>query len=182
MRKITSLILLLLALPLAAIDREFLRAWESAQRSRPATVTTTGRIAPPSDPGVPLTIHGRVVTSAGAPVVNGIVFAWQTDASGQYDRRGTPAHSWRLRGWARTDDRGTFTFHTIRPAAYPDHREPAHVHFSLELTDGRRYFTRDLNFADDPLVKRSTDAVAVTTRQGRQHVSIVLSLDPANRF
>lgn len=170
---------------LLGIDQEFLRAWESAQKKRPAAIGTIGTIAPPSEPGTPLTIRGRVLSQGGEVVKNAIVFAWQTDASGAYDRRGTPAHSWRLRGWVRTDAKGAFTFHTIRPAAYPNHREPAHVHFTVETVQGARYFANDLMFADDPLLQDSAKAAQgarVTTTKGRQEVALTLRLDPRNRF
>lgn len=171
---------------LNAVDGEFLRAWEAAQKTRPASVSNSGRIAPNGEPGTPLTIRGNLVDQRGAVVTNAIVFAWQTDANGLYDRPGTPPHSWRLRGWARTDSRGAFTFHTIRPVAYPNGMEPAHVHFTAETDGGQRYFTRDLQFADDPLLlkrgRNPANASKVTERDGRQLVDVTLRLDPQSRF
>ena len=171
---------------LSAVDAEFLRAWETAQKARPASVASSSRIAPVGEPGTPLTIRGNVVDDRGVAVPNAIVFAWQTDANGRYDRPGTPAHSWRLRGWARSDARGAVTFQTIRPGAYPNGQEPAHVHFTVETDDDERYFTSDLQFADDPLLqKRSRNpnsASKVTERDGRQQVEVTLRLDPASRF
>jgi protocatechuate 3,4-dioxygenase beta subunit len=43
-----------------------------------------------------------------------IVFAYQTDHTGVYNRRG--ADGWRLHGGARTDAEGRFELHTIRAA------------------------------------------------------------------
>lgn len=177
-------LLVALALPAVAVDREWLRAWEAAQAAKPARLAASSRIASVSEPGTPLSIEGRVLAN-GRPVANALVFAWQTDANGVYDRPGRPAHSWRLRGWARTDERGAFSFQTIRPASYPRSRIEAHVHFTVETTDGRRYFADDLNFADDPFVigtRHERTAARVVQRDGRQHVRHELKLDESNRF
>lgn len=171
--------------PLAAVDTDFLRAWETAQKARPAHIAATARIAPASEPGTPMTIHGRVVGTDGAVVSDAVVFAWQTDMNGRYDRPDAPPHSWRLRGWALSGKGGTFTFHTIRPGAYPNGQEPEHVHFTVQTPKGERFFTDDLNFADDPLLARSRNrdaAAKVTTREGRQHVEVTLRLEATSRF
>ena len=61
-----------------------------------------------------ITIQGRMLDSAGAPVPDGLVEIWQADADGRYDGR------W---GWGRcaTDDDGHFAFTTVKPGAV---REP----------------------------------------------------------
>lgn len=161
------LVLCLSALPALAIDREYLAAWERAQSAMPSTPGAMARIAPAGEPGAPLTIRGKVVDAEGRAIRDAIVFAYHTDANGVYDKVGTPPHSWRLRGWARTDARGTFTFETIRPAPYPNLREPAHVHFSVTRSNGQRYHTRDLKFADG-------DRSAIA--------EITLTLEEAQRF
>jgi len=186
MRRLLFPLLLTCALSpaLLAIDVEFLRAWESTQSKRPASISSISSIAPASEPGTKLTIHGRVTGVDGQPVPDAIVFAWQTDAAGVYDRRGAAVHSWRLHGWVRTDRRGAFTLHTVRPGTYPNRREPAHVHFTVQTNGGARYFTRDLHFAGDPLIRAADQAHASQVRieHGRQHVDITLQLDPKERF
>lgn len=189
MNYLRIVVIALLTVSAAAVDREFLRSWETHQRERPRTVASSSSIAPPGEPGTPLRIDGRVLTDDGqAAVRDAIVFAWQTDATGVYDRPGTPPHSWRLRGWAKTDAHGRFRFDTIRPAAYPGGTAPAHVHFTVERSDGRRYFTSDLLFDDDPLVtarvrNRGGAVIAeVNATKERSHVEIGLLLDEAKRF
>jgi protocatechuate 3,4-dioxygenase alpha subunit len=61
-----------------------------------------------------ISIEGRVLDSAGAPVPDGLVEIWQADAEGVYDGR------W---GWGRcpTDADGRFAFTTVKPGAL---REP----------------------------------------------------------
>src|SRR5262245_66231303 len=91
----------------AAQDLEFLRALERAQRERPAVLAATARIAPVGEPGTPLVIHGRVLRADGRTAAPGVVvFAYHTDATGHYDVPSAGPHSWRLRGWARTDAEG----------------------------------------------------------------------------
>ena len=176
-----------------AQDVEYERALERAQRERPKTLGPSARIAPPSEPGEPMVIHGRVVAADGkAPVANAIVFAYHTDQTGLYAPQGSPAHTWRLRGWARTDASGRFEFHTMRPGAYPSRSEAAHVHFSVYTSDGIRQ-SGALEFDDDPLItearRRQENAagefgtIRKVRREGKtQHVDYAIRLNPRQRF
>src|SRR5262245_61977385 len=96
--------LFLASLPVLLEDREFIRALEVAQLARPAEIKSTARIAPTSEPGTTLVVHGKAFAADGkTPLVGAIVFGYHTDREGRYDMPGAPAHSWRLRGWAKTD-------------------------------------------------------------------------------
>jgi protocatechuate 3,4-dioxygenase beta subunit len=168
---------------LAAQDVEYLRALERAQRARPRVFTASARIAPVSEPGTPLIIHGRVFQRDGrTPAPDVVVFAYHTDATGHYDVASAGPHSWRLRGWARTDAEGRFEFATIRPAPYPNRKVAAHVHLSI---DGPGVARQDagLLFDGDPFLtaserQDSTQAGQfgsvrpVEERDGVQHVSL----------
>ncbi len=145
-------------------DIEYIQALERAQAQRPKTLVPVARIAPASEPGTRLVIHGRLFNEDGtSPLAGAIVFAYHTDRHGHYHRRSEPPHTWRLRGWARTSPDGRFEFHTIRPAPYPSRDTPAHVHFAV-FTAGERFHAGELRFADDPLV---TDAERqASTRAG----------------
>ena len=65
--------LLLAALPATAApiaapiveDREFIQALEAVQRSRPDQLSSKARIAPESEPGTPLVLHGRAFAADG---------------------------------------------------------------------------------------------------------------------
>lgn len=178
---------------LGAADLEYLRAMGRAQAQRPATLTSTARIAPAGEAGSPLTVRGRLFAADRVtPVAGATVFAYHTDRDGHYDRPGTPAHTWRLRGWALTDGDGRFVFHTIRPGAYPGRNTPAHVHFALFIPEGS-YHGGELRFGDDPLVtaaERSASARAgafgwirpVKTENGQAIVDLALRIDPKQRF
>jgi protocatechuate 3,4-dioxygenase beta subunit len=185
------------ALPLLAAgiaqDAEFMRAWERTQSSRPGQLGWQGRIAPQGEPGDPLVIHGRVVDPRGAAVANAVVFAYHTDRAGLYDRPGTPPHSWRLRGWVKTDARGRFEFQTIRPGSYPQGNNPAHVHFTIVTEAGARYWGSELQFEDDPLI--TAERRRASAGQGEsgpvrpirrvddvQHVDVVMHLREDRRF
>jgi protocatechuate 3,4-dioxygenase beta subunit len=188
------------ALPLALVNRrhgnaqdlEFLRALEAAQADRPAAIQTSARIAPEREPGTPMVIRGRVVDATRKPAAGAIVFAYHTDRDGLYDRPGRGPHTWRLRGWARTDADGRFEFKTMRPGAYPGRNVPAHVHFNVYTAAGN-YHAGELRFADDALVRedeRGSSARAeefgwvrpVSERAGTQYVDFSIRLDPARRF
>ncbi len=184
--------LLITAAGLFAQDVEYIRAMERAQQQRPATFTSTARIAPASEPGTHLVLHGRIVNADGSPAANAIVFAYHTDRTGVYDSREAGPHSWRLRGWARSDSQGRFTFETIRPGSYPASRNPAHVHFALFPASGERYHGGEVQFANDPLISQAARdegardefaAVRPVRREGNvEHVDFALRISPRERF
>jgi protocatechuate 3,4-dioxygenase, beta subunit len=195
--RLTLLVAITLFVPgpaLSAQDVEFIRALERTQAERPRNVVSNARIAPPDEAGTPLVIHGRVFAPDGrAPLSEVIVFAYHTDREGHYDKSGSAVHSWRLRGWARSDADGRFEFQTIRPGPYPGRRIPAHVHFTLFLPSGERYHAGELQFEDDELVARADreksaregafGAVqAVKTDGGTQHVNVALKVDRNQKF
>ena len=171
----------------AAQDLEYLQALERAQRDRPGKLSANGRIAPTTEPGAPFVIHGRVFRADGvAPAPDVIVFAYHTDAAGHYDVPSAPPHSWRLRGWVKTDANGRFEFTTIRPGPYPNRKTAAHVHFSIEAPGAPRQHS-GLTFEGDPLLtaaerEESTRAGRfgtmrpVENRDGGQHVTLDIRL------
>jgi protocatechuate 3,4-dioxygenase beta subunit len=83
----------------------------------------------------------------GTAAAGAIVFAYHTDRGGLYDDPSKGPHSWRLRGWARTDREGRFTFETIRPGSYPNSNNPPHVHFTAFLPNGERYHAGELELS-----------------------------------
>jgi protocatechuate 3,4-dioxygenase beta subunit len=148
----TALVTLLVTASLSAQDTSWLRSWETAQKDKPARLTSSERIAPASEPGTPFVMHGTIVDAAGKPAAGVEVFAYQTDAAGLYAKDGG-AYPWRLRGWAVSDSQGRFEFRTIRPAAYPNRDIPGHIHLSFVTgCCGRQ--TSEVMFDDDPLATK----------------------------
>jgi protocatechuate 3,4-dioxygenase beta subunit len=173
-------------------DPEWVRTWEAAQKQRPAEIPRIARIAPALEPGEPLVIHGRLFGRDGKrPLAAAVVFAYQTGQDGQYQHAGLPG--WRLQGWARTAEDGTFEFRTIRPAPYPGRNIPAHVHLTADGPGVPREWLTELEFADDPLIqddhRRASDRAGlfggvrpVRTVDGVQHCDINFRLTGAQRF
>ncbi len=131
------------------VDPDFLRMWEAAQAGRPARLASSGRIAPEDEPGTPLIVRGRLFDKTGAtPVRGATIFAYQTDRTGVYHPPG--ATLWRLKGRARTDERGAFELRTIRPGAYPGRQIAAHIHVGVDGPPGQRQTLLDVLFEGDP--------------------------------
>jgi hypothetical protein len=125
----------------------------------PAVITAHERIAPASEPGDPLTVTGRVLGADGRPRSGILVYGYQTDRNGVYPEVQPPRsyvsnYQGRLRGWARTDDRGRYRFDTIRPASYGGN--PQHIHMQVVEPGCSTYRIDDLMFAGDPLLERLT--------------------------
>ena len=143
----------------------------------PANVASVGTIAGPSEPGTRLVISGQIFAPDGiTPVPGVIVYAYQTDNSGEYHNDASRVA--RLHGWARTDANGRFELHTIRPAPYPGRGIAAHVHFHAWGGGYPLQWLDELRFADDPLVSARDGNVAAVTRGagGAQHVTVSFRL------
>ena len=181
MRTIAVLLAFLVPVPVDAQDLDWVRDWENAQRARPASIASVARIAPASEKGTPMVVHGRAIGKDGKPAPGVIVFAYQTDATGVYNVRN--ARGWRLRGWAKSDTQGRFEFRTIRPGSYPGSRNPAHIHITIDGPRLPRRWAEEVNFRDDPFVSASSKtALPVTTREGVQHVNYTIRIADRGRF
>lgn len=113
-----------------------------------------------SERGEPLVMRGTVYMADGrTPAPNIVVFVYHTDATGHYNQ---PDSVWnpRLRGWMRTGADGKYEFHTIKPAAYPNHTEPAHIHVHVYGEGIPEHFLDDYWFEGDSLLKPDQKANA----------------------
>jgi len=178
----------------SAQDVEFIRALERAQREKPAILKSRARIAPAGEPGIPLIVRGRIFRPDGITPAPGLtVFAYHTDRNGIYDERSKGPHSWRLRGWAKTDASGRFEFDTIRPAPYPGRNVAAHVHLSIEGPGVPGRWSTGVLFADDELVTAAEreasaragvfgDVRTVRTHDGVQEIDVQLRITQGGLF
>lgn len=121
----------------------------------PATIDSHSRIAPVAERGEPMKLRGRVLDAQGAAVAGVIVYAYQTDSSGIYPSdaalpASAAARHGRLRGWARSNEKGEYEFDTIRPGPYPGRSEPQHIHLHVIELGRCTYYIDDVQFTDDP--------------------------------
>jgi protocatechuate 3,4-dioxygenase beta subunit len=130
----------------------------------PETPAVRARIAPPGEPGEPMTIEGSVSHGDGTPAAGVVVYAYHTDAMGVYPTAAT-RHG-RLRGWARTDAAGRYRFDTIRPGGYPGRQAPQHVHMHVVERGRGTYWVDELQFTDDPLLPASRRRASRRERGG----------------
>ena len=127
---------------------------EAVGERAPASLTSSFRIAPDSEPGEPLVLTGRVLEPNGlVPAAGVVIYAHHTDSTGRYSR-GVPGTEWSmrhglLRGWVKTDRDGRYMFRTIKPAPYPDRNMPAHIHLFIGEPGRRPYYIDDVVFAGE---------------------------------
>ena len=126
--------------------------------------------------GQRILVSGRVLDENGRPVPRTLVEVWQANAAGRYlhrnDQHNAPLDPYFTgQGHAVTDDRGHYSFTTIRPGSYPwgNHYNawrPAHIHFSLfgpavaTRLVTQMYFEGDPMLAFDPIFNCTADEKA----------------------
>lgn len=108
----------------------------------------------------PLGINGIVYKADGkTPAPNVIIYLYHTDETGHYttkgDEKGWAKRHGYIRGWLRTNEKGEYKFVTLRPVAYPDGSEPAHIHITIKEPGLNEYYIDDFLFDDDPLLTES---------------------------
>lgn len=129
--------------------------WCGADEAPAEGLTAEMTLAGPDEPGERLVVTGTVYASDGATPAPGVlVYAYQTDLTGLYTRRGDETGNGRrhgrLRGWLVTDERGRYRIDTIRPGGYPGRPDPAHIHLTVRPPGGEETSIDAVEFADDP--------------------------------
>lgn len=123
----------------------------------PHNTTWESTIAGEGEIGERLILEGIVYEKDGRTVAkNVIVYAYHTNSQGLYEKKGDETgngirHGY-LRSWAKTNNEGKYRFNTIKPAPYPSHSEPAHVHMTLMREDFDEYWLDATWFKGDRLI------------------------------
>jgi protocatechuate 3,4-dioxygenase beta subunit len=132
---------------------------ELALKGLPANLPALMQLAPGGEPGEPMHLSGTVTDARGRPQAGIILYAHQTDATGIYPPAVPPHRHGRLRAWVKTDDAGSYTFHTVRPGAYPGRNSPQHIHMHVIEPGCALYYIADVLFRDDPLLSPALTAL-----------------------
>lgn len=109
--------------------------------------------------GPKLIVQGTIYKKDGkTPAAGVILYVYHTDQKGLYPAKGSEKgwdkrHGY-LRGWIKTDATGKYTFYTLKPAAYPNNKIPAHIHATLKEPDTNAYWIDDYLFEDDPYLTK----------------------------
>lgn len=117
--------------------------------------TGTISIAADTIPGKKIQVIGIIKSAEGRPVANALVYLYQTDSRGWYAadaphvlmNEGDMRHA-RLFGYVRTNEKGMFEMHTIKPSGYPKSDLPAHIHVHIEAA-GYQPLVTEFIFDDD---------------------------------
>jgi protocatechuate 3,4-dioxygenase beta subunit len=130
--------------------------------------------------GQRIIVHGRVLDGDGRPVPGTLIEIWQANAGGRYAHRND---NWpspldpHFTGIGRTitNDRGEFSFTSIRPGAYPwgNHANawrPAHIHFSLFGRAFTQRLVTQMYFPDDPLFSQDPIFSSIPDERARARV------------
>ena len=100
------------------------------------------RMTEVDEPGEPMIISGTIYLSDGrTPAKDAVLSVWHTDANGYYIKGGGGAGELhpRIHGRVKTGIDGKYEFHTIKPAQYPSHTTPAHVHGHISAPNFPEY-------------------------------------------
>lgn len=114
-------------------------------------------IASDSVEGERLILEGTIFEIDGkTPAKDVIVYAYHTNSQGEYEKKGNQKgngvrHGY-LRAWAKTNKEGKYRFNTIKPAPYPTHSEPAHIHMTLMREDFDEYWINATWFKGDRII------------------------------
>ena len=122
----------------------------------PKTLGWRTSIAPAGEAGEPLEMRGVIYQKDGrTPAPGVILYVYHTDATGHYSPAPGQTLGRRhghLRGWMKTDRDGRYEFRTIRPAPYPGHQIPAHIHPVVKEPGKNEYYLDEYVFDDDPIL------------------------------
>ncbi|MCB0382252.1 MAG: hypothetical protein KDD05_02800 [Psychroserpens sp.] len=142
-----------------AISQELPDCEWCGAKDKPDNITWESIIADETVPGERLIMEGTIYKKDGkTPAENVLVYAYHTNNEGFYVKKGNETgngvrHGF-LRGWAKTNSDGRYRFYTIKPAPYPNHLEPAHIHMTLMGDDFNEYWIDATWFKGDKIITK----------------------------
>jgi len=110
----------------------------------------TAVLRAPEDPGLPVTVSGRIFGTRGDALEGAKMEIWQADHLGHYDLDG-----YRYRAILAADGDGKYTFDSVMPGHYPA-RVCQHIHY-LVTAPGYKPLITQLYFATDPVFDGDPD-------------------------
>jgi protocatechuate 3,4-dioxygenase, alpha subunit len=142
----------------------------------------SNRIAAPDEEGEHFTITGRVLDGNGQPIPDAVIEIWQANANGEYpgaNTRSIAGDAAAFSGFGRTptDDRGRFSFTTIRPGAVPGPNgapQSPHLAVRLMMRGLLRGLVTRMYFPGESL---ATDRVLQLVPE-RRRATLIATLDP----
>lgn len=137
-----------------------------AGRVPPPVTGSTAIICNADEPGERLLIVGTILNLQRQPVAGATVTVYNTDASGLYNPPNSPTRVPRINGSVTSDENGRFQVLTVKPAAYPDNSEPAHIHLDVN-SSGYGITYSAIWFEGDPLINETT--LARVRRRSAEH-------------
>ncbi len=119
----------------------------------PANVSSVVTLVSDGEPGEKLVVRGTVFKEDGKTPYDGfILYLYQTDATGRYNKEDGYWGRPRIRGWIKTDKNGSYEIRTIKPGSYPGSRNPAHIHIIVKLPGQDPDWIDDFLFEGDPFL------------------------------
>lgn len=126
-------------------------------------LTSTVTLPDFNDAGPKIEISGIVYQRDGmTPAKDVVIYVYHTDQTGVYPTKGNETgwgkrHGY-IRGWVKTDKNGFYQIYTLKPAAYPNRKDPAHIHITIKEPDKNEYYIDEYLFVDDPLLPKQREA------------------------
>ncbi len=128
---------------------------EAPYPQAPNKLSSVASIVSEDEPGTRLVISGKVYRSDRTTPYSGLIlYFYQTDVTGVYNKVDGSYRKPRLHGWARTDEKGYYELRTIKPGSYPRRREAAHIHVTVKTGASARWLDAYL-FEGDPNLSES---------------------------
>jgi protocatechuate 3,4-dioxygenase, alpha subunit len=145
-------------------------------------------VVPPGTPGA-VTIAGRLVDGAGAPVPDGLIETWQADPAGRFahpdDPRGPAERGFRGFGRCATAADGSYWIRTLKPGPLPaedDALEAPHIDVSVFARGLLNRLVTRIYFPDEPAANDADPVLSALPPDERARLIAAVDPDGALRF